>query len=266
MKISFPLVVRIFLIILLIHCFRASYPVNETFEAGVNALSLGQVKALGNLSNPALIAFETQKQAGVSVFSRFGMKELSTKSLYGIFPNRIIDAGFRLSTYGFEDYQLLSGQVSLAKKLSSGLSLGVNLGYSNEYSILETHVNNNYSAGMGIYWQPDGAFEWAFTAENLLHTTKAVPALFFGGFRYRLTSTFCVLMEANSDFRNNFHLSAGAEYEIAEQFTVRCGFQNKPQTPSFGLSYNGIHWGIETAFLLHPILGLSSAIGVNYYF
>ncbi|MDR3339823.1 MAG: hypothetical protein LBT25_07020 [Candidatus Symbiothrix sp.] len=266
MKISFPVVVRIFLIILLIHCFRASYPADETLEAGVNALSLGQVKALGDLSNPALLSFEVQKQVGISVFSRFGMKELSTKSLYGIFPNRIIDAGFRLSAYGFEDYQLLSGQLSLAKKLSSGLSLGVNLGYSNEYSILEEQANNDYSAGLGIYWQPGGSFEWAFAAENLLHTTKTVPALYCGGFRYRLTSFFCVLMEANSDFRNDFHLSAGAEYEIAEQFTVRCGFQNNPQTPSFGLSYNSLHWEIETAFLLHPVLGLSSAIGVNYYF
>jgi hypothetical protein len=120
MRIKFLYGIRIFLLFLFIHCFQASYPIDETSGMDVRALSLGQVKSLSHeLLNPAFLAFQQQKLLGAAVYNRFGMKELSTKSLYGMIPNHFINAGFKLSAYGYEDYQLLQGQFSLAKKIFS---------------------------------------------------------------------------------------------------------------------------------------------------
>jgi hypothetical protein len=267
MKIYFRFGIKIFFLSLFTHCFQTAYPADETANTDVRALSLGQVKALSQeLLNPAFLPFLEQKQFGVSVYNRFEMKELSTKNLYGLIPNPFIDVGFKLSAYGYEDYQLLQGQIALAKKISPDFSIGTNLIYLNENSILDDKTRNYLLADIGVFWRINDSFDWAITTENLLYTMDSCQTLFYTGINYHLSSTCHLLFETGSDFQNAFHISAGIEYEIAEQFTVRGGFRSNPQTPSLGFAYTVNQWNVDAAFLLHPVLGLSSAIGVNYFF
>ncbi|MDR1631503.1 MAG: hypothetical protein LBR97_01220 [Dysgonamonadaceae bacterium] len=246
---------------------HAVYPYGETNDVDARALALGNIKALSRgLSNPAYLAFKAQKELGASVYNRFRMKELNTMSIYALIPNRAIDAGFLLSTYGYEDYRILQGQVNLAKKLSSSFSIGTNLTCVNENSILEPGSKNYFSAGAGFYYCINESFEVAFTTENLLHTSNPFPVICDLGINYRLLPDCFVLIETGYDFRKYLEVKIGIEYEIAGQFSVRAGFRNQPKTPSMGFAYTGTRWKTEVAFLLHPILGLSSAIGVVYFF
>jgi len=246
---------------------HAVYSFGETNDMDVRALALGNVKALSqNLSNPAYLPFKEQKELGASVYNRFGMKELSTMSIHTLIPNRTIDAGFLFSTYGYEEYRLLQGQVSLAKKLSSCFSIGTSVTYLNESSILEPESKNYLSANIGLYYRINELFEVAFTTENLLHTNILFPTLYDVGILYRLLPNCTVLFESGSDFKKYFDVKAGIEYEIAGQFVVRAGFKTQPQTPSIGFAYTGTQWRTEVAFLLHPVLGVSSAIGMSYFF
>jgi hypothetical protein len=131
---------------------------------------------------------------------------------------------------------------------------------------LEDRTKNYLLSDVGVYWQVNESFDVAFTTENLLYTMNDCRTMFYVGTNYQLLSSCKVLLETGSDFRKAFHVSAGIEYEIVGQFAVRCGFRSNPKTPSLGFAYIGKHWNVETAFLLHPILGLSSAIGLNYLF
>jgi hypothetical protein len=193
------------------------------------------------------------------------MKELSTMSIHALIPNRTIDAGFLFSSYGYEDYRLLQGQMGLAKKLSSCFSIGTNLTYLNENSILEPENKSYLSADIGLYYRINESFEAAFTTENLLHTSSPFPTVYNIGILYQLLPACAVLVETGSDFGKYFDVRAGIEYEIAGQFSVRAGFKTQPRTPSMGFAYRGTRWKTETAFLLHPVLGLSSAISVVYF-
>jgi hypothetical protein len=267
MRINFPYEIRIFLLFLFIYCPQSAYPFDEISGTDVRALSLGQVKSLGyELLNPAFLSFHEQKLLGASVYSRFGMKELNTKSLYGIFPNTLIDAGFKWSVYGYEDYQLFRGQIAFAKKIFPGFSIGTNLVYLNENSILEDKSQNYLLADVGVYWRINDSFDWAFTAENLLFTMNSSRTLFCTGVNYRLLPACRILIETGCDFRNYFRVSAGVEYEIAGQFTVRGGFLSNPQMPAIGFGYVCKQWKIDAGFMLHPMLGLSSAIGAGCFF
>jgi len=244
-----------------------AYSQEETNDVDARALALGNIKALSrNLSNPAYLAFTEQKELGASVYNRFGMKELNTMSIYAMLPNQTIDAGFLFSSYGYEEYRLLQGQVSLAKKLSSCLSIGTNITYLNENSILEPKSKSFLSADIGLYYHINDSFEAAFTTENLLHTSNSFHSFYNVGILYRLLPSCPVLLEAGSDFNQYLEIKAGIEYKIVDQFTVRAGFRTQPQTPSIGFAYTGTQWGTEVAFLLHPVLGVSSAIGISYYF
>ncbi|MDR0733534.1 MAG: hypothetical protein LBF08_05700 [Dysgonamonadaceae bacterium] len=245
-----------------------AHPYGETGEMDVRALALGNVKALSwGVLNPSCLAFKGQKELGAAVYSRFGMKELSASGIYALLPNRAIDVGVLLSAYGYEDYRLLQGQVNLAKKLSpASFSIGVNLSCIHESSILEAESKRYFSAAVGWFYRISELFEAAFVAENLLRTSGVLPVVCNLGIRYLLLPDCFVLIETGYDFKEDPVLKTGVEYEIAAQFSVRAGFGTRPKTPSLGFAYAGNRWKTEVAFLLHPVLGLSSAIGAACFF
>ena len=253
--------------VLLMGISHSAYPYGETDDVDAGALALGNIKALSQgLSNPAHLAFTEQKELGASVYNRFMIKELNTMSIHALIPNRTIDAGFLFSSYGYEEYRLLQGRVSLAKKLSSCFSIGINLTYLNENSILEPENNSYLSADIGLYYRINELFEVAFTTENFLHTSNPFPVIYSAGILYQLLPACSVLLETGVAFGKYFDIKAGIEYEIADQFAVRAGFETQAKTPSIGFAYKGTQWKTEVAFLLHPVLGVSSAIEMTYFF
>jgi hypothetical protein len=268
MKMYFFRGIKMAFLFLLISKFQLVYPFEEVKTIDVRALSLGQMKALSHgLVNPAYLPFSERKQIGVSVINRFEMKELSTRSVFGLFPNRLLDMNFHLSVFGYDEYQLIEGQTGFAKKLSQKFSIGTSVGYLVKNSILEESVQTYLQADVGFFWQMNETFEWALTTENFLHTRNSQPVFCFTGVKYQLTPTACILLESGFDFQNRlFSVSAGFEYEIVNQFTVRGGVRNSLQMPSLGFAYKIEHWTIETAFLFHSALGISCGISAGYCF
>jgi len=252
---------------LFISQFQLSYSFEELSTIDVRALALGQVKALSQgLTNPAYLPFLERKQIGVSVFNRFEMKELATRSFFGVIPNRLMDMNFHLSVFGYDDYQLIEGQAGFAEKLFQGFSIGTSLSYLTKNSILEEKVQSFLLADLSFFWRISTTFEWALSTENLLHTRNSQPTFCYTGIKYQLAPTACILFESGFDFQNSLMLSAGLEYEIVPELMVRAGIRNNLQTPSLGFAYRMEHWNIETAFLFHPALGISSGLAAAYFF
>jgi hypothetical protein len=267
MKMYFFRGIKIVLLFLFISKFQLAYPFDEVKSIDIRTLSLGQMKALSQgLVNPAYLPFTERKQIGVSVVNRFEMKELSTRSIFGLIPNRLLDMNVRLSVFGYDEYQLIEGQAGFAKKLSSGFAMGTSVSYLTRNSILEESIQTYVLADLHLFWQINEVFEWALTTENLIHTRNSQPAFCFTGVKYQIAPTACVLLESGYDFKNTFNVSAGFEYEIINQLTVRGGFRNNLQTPSMGFAFQMEHWTVDTAFLFHPNLGISGGIAVGYLF
>ncbi|GHU63061.1 hypothetical protein FACS1894123_05100 [Bacteroidia bacterium] len=258
---------RTSILFLFLNILHAGFPANEASDTDIRALSLGQVNSLSQeLVNPAFLSFQEQRQIGLSVFNRFKMEELSTESVYAAFPNRLLNAGFKLSAYGYDDYQLLRGQMALSKKLTPHFSIGTNFILLHENSVMRDEAANDLRGDAGLFWQINESFDWAFCTENLLHTKKNVPTLYATGLNYRILSNCVFLMETESDFQNYLDFKFGIEYEIEKQFSIRGGFRSNPETPSLGFVYSLNSWKVETSFLLHPALGLSSGIDVIFSF
>jgi hypothetical protein len=218
------------------------------------------------LANPAYLPFLERKQIGVSVFNRFEMKELSTRSAFLLLPNRWLDMSLRLSTFGYDEYQLIGLQAGFAKKLSERFSIGTSVGYVTENSMLKERNQTYLSADFSLLWRIGDAFEWALTTENLLHTRSSQPGFCSTGINYQLTPTAALLLETEYDSQGFWRVSAGIEYEIVHLLTVRGGFRNNLQTPSMGFAYRLDHWKVDTAFMFHPTLGVSGGIAVAYLF
>jgi hypothetical protein len=205
-------------------------------------------------------------EIGAAVYRRFNIKELDTRAIFLLLPNRFIDAGLQLSSFGFENYGLTQVQASFAKQLSTNFSVGTNLVYLNENSFLEPENRDFFAADAGIFYRTENSLSLGFTAENLLHTDSQFPTVCNAGVGYEIIKNCTVFFEGSYNFQKDFHVSAGIEYLIETQFAVRGGWRNNPKTPSLGAAYIGKQWKAETAFLLHPVLGLSSAVGIAYFF
>jgi len=267
MKVYFFRGIKFIFLFLLVSKFQCVYPFSEVSFVDVRALSLGQVNALSQgFMNPAYLPFLERKQIGVSVINRYELKELNTRCLFGLIPNSLLDMNFRLSVFGYDDYQLIEGEAGFAKKLSSGLSVGTSINYITKNSILEEKIQKHISADLGFCWLINDACEWALTTENLIHTRNTQPTFCDTGIRYKLAPTAYILLESRYDFRNTFSVCAGLEYEIVKELRVRCGFRNNLQSTSLGFAYQIEHWKTETAFLFHPNLGVSTGIAMSYFF
>ena len=259
--------IKIFLLFLFISESQLIFPFDEVKTIDIRALSLGQMRALSQgLTNPAYLPFLKQKHFGVSVFNRFEMKELSTRSIFGLIPNRLIDMNFHLSAFGYDEYLLLNCQAGFSKKILNGFAIGTSVGYLSKNSILEEKIQTYLQADVSFFWQINDVLECALITENLIHTRNSQPVFCAAGIKYQLAPTASVLLESRFDSQNRFGISAGIEYEIVTQLTVRGGFRNNPKMPSLGFAYKIEHWNIETAFQFHPALGISSGIAACYSF
>lgn len=240
---------------------------DETNQTDIRSLALGQVRSLSHeLMNPAHLSFSEKKGVGVFALNRFGIKELTTSGLYGLFPSKIIDSGFKLSYYGFNDYQLIEGNICLSKRISHNLSLGLNVGYLSENSFLEEKTKSFIRSDPGVFWKINTKFELALTTHNLLQTFPNAKTFCFFGMNYHLDKACGLLFEINTDFQKKFHLGLGVEYIILEKLTVRCGYQSKTENPAIGAGWKIDNFQIDAAFLLHDRLGVSGGIGVHFTF
>lgn len=233
----------------------------------VRSFSLGNVHALSNeVVNPAALSFNDSGGVGVLVLNQFMMKELNTVSLYGMYPNRLLDAGLAISYYGYEDYQVLQGQVGLSKKVFDCLSIGVNIVYSHLSSILEEEDKSYLFADIGLRYQVQESLFLVFLAENVLRTQKDKLWRYFLGASYNITDDLAVVGELSYGYHEKFNISLGLEYELLDAFLLRGGFHSDAKSPSFGLAYHIGAWQIDAGFSLHSSLGMSSMIGMSYDF
>jgi hypothetical protein len=244
---------------------QTSFASKELNTYDVRSFSLGKIRALSDeLLNPATIPFSNRKEGGISIFNRFQMKELNTATLYLKYPNKWLDTGVKLSTFGYSDYRIIQSQFDFAKKIFPDFSVGIYLCYLNESSIMETHPGHYLTSGLGFYFHLNEQIDLALLGENLLYTSDENRLNISAGLKYKVAEHSLFLLEVSNGNERHFSFSAGFEYEIFNQFIVRSGFNSNPETPSFGIAYQWNKWIIDAGFSFHSSLGTSSMIGIKF--
>jgi hypothetical protein len=241
--------------------------IGELISTDARSFALGNMHALSRaFLNPAYLSVQTVPQVSISVLNQFEMKELNTFYICGKYPNPYIDAGLTIAHYGYADYRIVQVQSGFAKKILPELAFGLNLIYFRESSFLEEQARNGLSSDIGLYYQLNSSLALAFLAANVLHTFPDRIENFYAGLTYEALKNCFFLVEAHYDVNQYFNLSFGLEYELMEKFSIRTGIQTGVKTPSFGVGFQQDRWTLDAGFSLHPVLGVSSIIGINYQF
>lgn len=245
---------------------NASFSFNELTFEDARSFALGSVQSLSNeLINPSELSFQEKTQFGISVLNRFEISELNTVQAYAKLPNSIVDAGIKLSYFGYEDYYLIRGQTSFSKKINPNFSVGINLNYWNESSLLQEKDKHHISSDLGVYYQLSNALGLTLLTQNILSSSDFNSLYAYLGIHYRAFSNFSVLIETSYNKANDFDFSCGVEYTILEQLFIRGGLNKRDQSPRLGVGYQWRDWQLDAGFSIHSTLGISSIIGINYF-
>ena len=75
-----------------------------------------------------------------------------------------------------------------------------------------------------------------------------------------------MLIVGNVETNKNTSISGrvGVEYKLMDNFCVRMGVRTTPLLPTFGIGYKLHSFVIDAAAQYHPVLGMSTGIGVKY--
>jgi hypothetical protein len=262
---GFSLHLKIQFFFVFLFSFQVLCATDGWLTTGVQSFALGNIRAVGNeWLNPAAVSFTEGKSIGLSVFNRFQMSELNTANLDFVYPNKRMDAGFRFSTFGYEDYRLTRLQGSFAKKIRSDLSVGIQLNYSTVRSRWDEDSQDGFSSGLGIYYRLNEQVSLALLGENLLCLSTPERWRWQAGLQYRASDPVVVFLETGYNREKIFRFSVGVDYALFERFHIRSGYDSDSGLPAFGLGYGWNRWQVDVGFSFHSVLGMSSMIGVRY--
>ena len=60
--------------------------------------------------------------------------------------------------------------------------------------------------------------------------------------------------------------NAGIEYAPFKNFHIRAGVQTTPLLPTLGIGYRLTGFTVDVATIYHPVLGVSTGLGLSYSF
>ena len=238
---------------------------------GVDNLRLPDVRSVGMggnvatqsiLFNPALIVDKEKKSIHLEYFNRYMLKELGTMSGSFYYPNQLLSAGVDISVFGFDKYREMMVRV-----------LGVH------YSFLQTDLLENtrsrLSTDIGITFSPIDKLLIGMLIMNFPSVSigdKDIEIEDFNyyliqiSFQWEIINSLLITGSVGTENENLVVGNFGLEYTAFDSFFIRAGIQTAPLLPSLGIGYNFSCFTIDVASIYHPILGMSTGLGLSFSF
>lgn len=263
-------------IILLVFCVisvKASdnirLPDIRSFALGVNGV------VTSAFSNPAVMELTVNKTVGAEYFNRYLLKELGSSTAYFFYPNSFLSAGIQISSFGFEEYRMNMARCLLSKRISKKWHIGIGFQYFHLNTELYDENPTRFSTDVGIVYKPFDNLLIGLSAKDVpslnikandLSINDFKSYLIQIGINWKVINNILITSSYDIDENNKLQAGFGVEYVVFDSFQLRAGIQTNPFLPCFGTGFNLKHFNIDVAAVWHPELGISSGIGLSYFF
>lgn len=254
------------------------HSINAQPYSSVGTRSLGMAGTSACLSgvesvqgNQAGLASLQSKQASISYLNRFCTKELSTKSCAFALPTSHGTLGLGISWFGFKLFSQQKFNLAYAKSFGENFSMGISLDYLATV-IPEYENQNSFLAEFGISAKPFpkiilGAHLFNPTGSRLAkYGREKIPTLIQMGVAYIYSEKILLLAEVEKDIEKKTGIKTGIEYSPIKELYLRIGYSTQPSAISFGVGLLLKEFNIAIASSYHPLLGISSQLGLTYSF
>lgn len=251
---------------------------------GVDNLRLPDVRSVGMggnvatqsvLFNPALIVCREKKSIHLEYVNRYMLKELGTISGSFYYPNPLLSAGVDISVFGFDAYREMMIRMLGGMRLGDKWALGLGVHYSFLQTELLENTKSRLSTDIGITFSPTDKLLIGMLIMNLPSVTigdKDIDVEDFNyyliqiGFQWEVINHLLITGSVGTENENLFVGNLGLEYTAFDSFFIRAGIQTAPLLPSLGIGYNFSHFTVDVASIYHPVLGMSTGLGLSFSF
>ncbi len=223
--------------------------------------------------NPAGAGFAESIQMQASYTSLFGISELALKDFSAVFPlsdSAALGAGF--SSFGFSDYTETDIRLLFSAAIAEGVYAGasakknsVTLDSGSEsaevFSVdagLIATVSRNCRLGLSLY-----NINRPLIASS---PNEYLNQRYMVGFYAFLFDEVHLSVDLHKSAGDDWQHRLGAEFPVADNFSLRCGIQSRPGRFSMGFNLTRGMLSFDYAFINHSVLGGQHlfALGVSF--
>ncbi|MDR1344756.1 MAG: hypothetical protein LBJ39_05315 [Tannerellaceae bacterium] len=261
---------------LFLHIFPFLQATDNLRSGDMRSIGMGGAGATTSpLLNPSLIALSGQKSVSLNYFNRYALKELATVGGSFYLPEALIPAGIDISSFGYDDYRESMFRLLIAKRLNYHWALGVSVQYAILQTVLLEESPAQLSTDVGLTFIPVdnvliGLFIMNLPSVSLnrgaVENMMFMPWLIQAGFQWELINGLLISAALSTCEEDVASAGLGIEYKPFDDFSMRMGIKGAPMLPSFGLGYAFSDFKTDVAFVYHPVLGISTGIGISFYF
>jgi hypothetical protein len=235
----------------------------------------GNEVVLSALYNPALVSITEKKSIRFNYFNRYGLKELGIMGGSVYFPNDFLSVSFDFSSFGFDAFRETMFRLSFSKHLHDKWTLGI----STQYALLQTDLFEerpaSLSTDIGITYSPVDNVLTGLLIMNLPSVSlgnKMIEIKDFKyyllqiGFQWEIIDNMFISSSLSHSKEHKLTVGSGIEYILFDSFCIRAGVGGIPFLPSFGAGYSFSHFTVDVAAVYHPVLGVSTGLGLRFGF
>ncbi len=244
--------------------------------AGAKATALGnQVSNSSDIfsaqNNPAGLGFV--KDFGFGLFSerRFLVSGLDLMNASIALPTKTGTFGISANLFGRKEYNEKMIGLSFGKAFGKKFSAGLKFNYLN-YAIQEYGQRNLFTFDVGFQYLPNnkvliGAHVFNPVPIELEKVYgEKIATIMRLGLAYMPTKKLTLLGEIEKDLVFQPIIKFGIEYQVAEKFFLRGGFNSYPLRGTFGFGVHLKQFNIDVGGNYHSFLGITPQLSLSYAF
>lgn len=267
---------RLLLFCFLLDIFPCLQAVNNLRLPDTRCMGMGTCGVTGSsLFNPALVCMEDSKSVSINYFNSYGLKELGTVDFSFSYPNNLLSAGVNISSFGYDSYRESMFRLFLGKSLSEKWSIGISFQYTFLQTQLVEESPQYLSTDIGILFTPVekgliGMLIKDFPSIEIRKKQADIESIIYYsfqlGFQWEIINSLLIAGNMEADKQVSLSARIGLEYRLIDRFYVRAGIKTTPLLPAIGAGYRLYGFEVNVAALYHPVLGMSTGIGLKYRF
>lgn len=225
--------------------------------------------ATGVFRNPALVACDLHG-AGFVWSREFGLPELTREAVCAGFQVRQQPVSIRAGTLGNDLYRESESGLSLARYVRPGIAVG--LEFSGRWLDMRGYsIAHTFAMTAGVVAQPTpnvtlGAVWSNLNSPKLSGYADHLPESLSVGIAAVIARNSVIIADIVQDRSFPAEFRVGAEVRVLPGFQLRVGGRAEPVRPSAGFQVDIRRWAFSYAGDLHPDLGASHEIGLEYRF
>lgn len=216
--------------------------------------------------NPARLSREKKSVGRLFYQNRFFSPELSTVGISYAQPLPWFTGGVALSYFGYDVYQEMLLNMSVAKRYGSW-RLGIAIDSHSLYVPFENDYSMTTTGEVGVQLQASKQWEFALHLFNPVYSSMArdsqssLPVVCRIGGDYHPIESCHILGECSLSNEYGMQLATGMEYQLYPEIALNCGaYYRHWVIPTLGVVLDCKEYALYMNCEWHPVLGVSSLI------